>query len=107
MDIDGVKKFVFWAGFFIFVIIMFLTLSSARMTLLMRFIVILLLALLSAWFRMEIVYSILSIGLTLIAAITLGGVFANSGFEFWLFMILFIAAFFGSAYLWENNTLGV
>ncbi len=106
MDLQGVKRASYWACFFIFMLILFLTLSSQRMTFFMRMIVIILLAFLSAFFRLEKVHGILSIALTCLAGTVIASILANSQVEFWLFAIIFIAGFFSSAYVWEKNLLG-
>ncbi|HII72338.1 TPA: hypothetical protein HA265_06300 [Candidatus Woesearchaeota archaeon] len=107
MELDTVKRFFYWSAFFIFMMVLFMTFASTRVTFLFRTIIVLLLALLSSWFRFDNKYGALSVALTCAAAIVLGGIMANSMLQFWFFVVLFIAAFFGSCYVWEKNLLGV
>jgi Ca2+/Na+ antiporter len=81
--------------------------TSARLTVFFRVILIVLLAFLSSMFRLEERYSFLSIVLTIVAGIFTGAVLANDFFQFWAFAFIYVIVFFLSCEVFEKNMLGV
>lgn len=107
MDIEGVKRSLFWMSFFIFLIILAFSLTAERLMLPLRVILVCLLALLASMFRLREPYSMLSFILTIAASLSTGAVLANNSVQFWILSLIFFVAFFFGCELFERNWLGV
>jgi hypothetical protein len=105
MEIQGVKRTVYWVAFFLFMVILALSMISIRVSFVFRFLLILLLAFLSSMFRLEDIYSFLSIALTCIAGIFAGVVIGSGSAQIWLFAFTYVVVFFLSCYVFEKKML--
>jgi hypothetical protein len=107
MEIEGVRRTTYWVTFFIVVIFFGIFMLAERLTVLYRVILIVLLALLSANFRLAKPYSVLSIIIVIAAGLFNGAILANNFAQFWLFAFLFVILFFLSCEVIERKLLGV
>ncbi|MFC1722591.1 hypothetical protein ACFL0V_00465 [Nanoarchaeota archaeon] len=104
MEIHTVKKVFYWSIYGIFMIILLFSFSS-KISAIVRIILILLLAFISARYKFDNTF--IATVITVTAAIITGIIMSNSKIQFWLFAILFIVTFYASDYVWKNDLLGV
>jgi hypothetical protein len=107
MEIDGIRRAAYWICFFAFIAILGIFLTSDRLTVLFRVILIMLLAFLSSMFRLRNRYSFLSVCLVLLAALFSGMVLGNDASQFWSFAFLYIIVFFLGCEVFEKKLLGI
>ena len=103
MEIESIKRTIFWVIFFVFMLLLFLFMTSARLPLLFKLILIVLLGILSAMFRMEELFSFLSICLTCVAGVFAGAVLASTLAQFWIFAFVYVLAFFATSEVFEKK----
>jgi hypothetical protein len=103
MEPKRLKRLVYWLFIFFFILVIGLFKLPKDFTLFSRLMSIISIAVLSAIFRLERVYSFLSFALAVLAALFSGAVFAENVLQFWLLSILFIAVFFLTCYVFEKE----
>jgi hypothetical protein len=106
MDIKGTQRFLYWCIYLVFIIILLIGRTAEKVDLLFRVILILLLAFLSARFRLADLYSFLSIGVVVLAGFMIGAVLAEDAFQFWSFTFVFVVLFFLSCKVYDKKLLG-
>ena len=106
MELDSIKRTAYWIFFFVLMAVLGIFLTSARLSVLFRVILIILLAFLSSMFRLEDRYSFLSILLVLLAAVSTGFILSNDGSQFWSFAFLYTIIFFLGCEVFEKKLLG-
>ncbi len=109
MELEGVKRVAFWGTLFIFIALMGIFGTGDKISILFRVILITLLAILSAMFRLEDKYSVLSIVLVVIAGIFIGMMVAVTGYsaQFWSFAFLFVIMFFLACEVFDRNLMQI
>jgi hypothetical protein len=107
MEILAIRRVAYWVSFFIFMALLLVFAVAERLPVLFRVILIVLLAFLSAMFRLEDRYSFLSFVITIVAGIATGAVLANNTPQFWVFAFMYIILFFLSCEVLERKLLGI
>ena len=106
MEMKSVIRVAYWACFFLFALILLL-LGRAELSLLFKAILVVLLAFLSAKFRLRDRYSFLSLITVIFAGIAIGAALASNGAQFWALAFLYVFLFFLSSEVFEKKLLGV
>lgn len=107
MEILAIRRFAYWVSFFIFMALLLLFSVADRLPVLFRVILIVLLAFLSAMFRLEERYSFFSFIIAIVAGIATGAVLASSTSQFWAFAFIYVILFFLSCEVLERKLLGI
>ena len=107
MEILAIRKVAYWVSFFVFMALLLLFSVADRLPALFRAVLIMLLAFLSAMFRLENRYSFLSFLITMVAGIAAGIVLASNAAQFWAFAFMYVLLFFLSCEVLERKLLGV
>ncbi|MBN1544298.1 hypothetical protein JW898_02435 [Candidatus Woesearchaeota archaeon] len=107
MEMESVKRVVYWVTFFVLMLLLGVFMTAERLTVLFRVILVILLAFLSSMFRLERRYSFLSIVIVIVAGIFGGAVLANDSIQFWSFSFLYVLVFFLGCEVFERKLLGV
>lgn len=105
MEPKRLKRLVYWLFILFFVLVIGLLKVPNDFALFSRLMSIISIAVLSAVFRLERVYSFLSIALAVAAGFFGGAVFAENILQFWLLSVLFIAVFFITCYVFEKDII--
>jgi hypothetical protein len=107
METQSIRRTAYWFGLFIFIILLAIFMTGSRLSLIFRLLVVLLLGVLSAFFRFRDLFSFMSISVSCIIGVFAGAVFASSIVQFWLIAFLFVLTYFSSSRLLEKNVLGI
>ena len=107
MEIEQIKRTVYWISFFILSVFLALFMVSGRLSLLFRLILLLLLAFLSSMFRLEDRFSFIQIVLVVICGLVIGGVLSSDSAQFWPMSLLYMMIFYLGCEVFERNLLGV
>ncbi|MBW2964349.1 hypothetical protein KY363_02720 [Candidatus Woesearchaeota archaeon] len=107
MEMKSVIRVAYWACFFLFALIMLILQRADKLGLSFKIILVVLLAFLSAKFRLEDRYSFLSIVVVLVAGIFIGAVLAGNAAQFWALAFVYVILFFLSCEVFERGLLGV
>jgi hypothetical protein len=107
MELDGVRRAAYWISFFVAMLLLWIFMTSDRLTVLFRVILIILLAFLSSMFRLRDRYSFLSIVVVLLAALFSGAILGNDASQFWSFAFLYVIIFFLGCEVFERKLLGI
>ena len=84
-----------------------LFMTADRLPLFFRGVILVLLAFLSAMFRLEERYSFLSFMVVALAGLAAGAVLANNSVQVWVFTFLYVVVFFLSCEVFERKILGI
>ena len=107
MEIKSVIRVAYWFCLLLFALILLVLRHGEKLALLFKAILVVLLAFLSARFRLRERYSFLSIITVLIAGIFIGAALAANGAQFWALAFLFVVLFFLSCEVFERQLLGI
>ncbi|MBW2967006.1 hypothetical protein KY362_00825 [Candidatus Woesearchaeota archaeon] len=105
MELDGVRRVVYWVTYGIFMILVMLFMTAERLTLLFRVILLVLLAFLSSMFRFEEYYSAFALLVTVPLGFFTGAVLANNSTQFWALSFIWFIVFFGGCEILERKML--
>lgn len=104
---QSVMRTAYWFGFFIFLFFLALFLVVQELPLVFRVVLVVLLAFLSATFRLEERYSFLSLLVVVVAGLAAGAVFAGSAAQMWSLAFLYVIVFFIGCEVLERKILGM
>lgn len=107
MEMKSVSRVAYWVSFFVFALILLILQQGDKLGLSFKIILVVLLAFLSAKFRLQDSYSFLSIVTVLVAGIFMGVVLAGNAAQFWALAFVFVILFFLSCEVFERGLLGV
>ncbi len=107
MEMEQIKRVAYWLFFFILALFLALFMTSDRISLLFRVILVLLLAFLSSMFRLEDRFSFLQILLVVLSGLVISVVLSNNAAQFWPMSLLYMMVFYLGCEVFERNLLGV
>jgi len=107
MEIQSIKRTIFWIAFFVFIALLGIFMASSRLTFLFKLITLVLLAFLSSMFRLEEIYSFLSIVIACFAGLFAGVILGSTAAQIWLLAFIYVIVFFLSCTFFEKKLLDV
>ena len=105
MEVRDIKTTTYWFIFFLIMIILLFVNPGKSILLFTRFIIVLLLAFLSAFFRPKRHRSTIAIVVTILAALVVGEVFGTKVFEFFALAFTFAIGYQASCELFKKKLI--